>query len=58
VAQTLQEVGIKVRVRIEKGISFAEILQVEGEEEVLRIIIRSRARVMLQICSWVPYRKK
>jgi nucleotide-binding universal stress UspA family protein len=44
VAQTLQEVGIKARVRIEKGIPFTEILRVEDEEDISLIIIGSHGK--------------
>jgi nucleotide-binding universal stress UspA family protein len=44
VAQTLQEVGIKARVRIEKGIPFTEILRVEGEEDISLIIMGSHGK--------------
>jgi nucleotide-binding universal stress UspA family protein len=44
VAQTLHEVGIKARVRIEKGIPFTEILRVEDDEDVSLIIIGSHGK--------------
>jgi nucleotide-binding universal stress UspA family protein len=44
VVQTLQEVNIKARVRIEKGIPFTEILRVEDDEDVSLIIIGSHGK--------------
>ena len=43
-AETLTEMGFKVRVRIEKGIPFKEILRVESEEDVSLIVIGSHGR--------------
>ncbi len=44
VAQTLREMGINARVRIEKGIPFTEILRVEDEEDVSLIVIGSHGK--------------
>jgi nucleotide-binding universal stress UspA family protein len=43
-AETLTDMGFKVRVRIEKGIPFKEILRVESEEDVSLIVIGSHGR--------------
>jgi nucleotide-binding universal stress UspA family protein len=40
----LQEVVIKAKVRIEKGIPFTEILRVEGEEDISLIITGSHGK--------------
>lgn len=43
-AETLTEMGFKVKVRIERGIPFKEILRVESEEDVSLIVIGSHGR--------------
>jgi nucleotide-binding universal stress UspA family protein len=44
IAETLQDLGITSRVRIEKGIPFKEILRVEDEEDVSLIVIGSHGK--------------
>ena len=43
-AETLTDMGLKVIVRIERGIPFKEILRVESEENVSLIVIGSHGR--------------
>jgi nucleotide-binding universal stress UspA family protein len=43
-AETLTEMGFEVKVRIERGIPFKEILRVESEEDVSLIVIGSHGR--------------
>jgi nucleotide-binding universal stress UspA family protein len=43
-AESLTEIGFKVKVRIERGIPFKEILRVESEEDVSLIVIGSHGR--------------
>ena len=44
VAKKLNDIGIKARVRIEKGIPFKEILRVEKEEDISLIVIGSHGK--------------
>ena len=43
-AETLTDMGLKVKVRIERGIPFKEILRVESEENVSLIVIGSHGK--------------
>ena len=44
VAKTLNDIGLRASVRIEKGIPFKEILRVENEEDISLIVIGSHGK--------------
>jgi nucleotide-binding universal stress UspA family protein len=57
-AKILNNIGIRTKIRIEKGIPFKEILRVETEEAVSLIVICSHGKSNVEEILWGSISKK